>query len=451
MKNKSEVVFTEDASSGRKAFMGIDETTSRDLRQFWPHVERNLETILTGFYAHVGREPRLAKMVSGDMGRLKSAQGSHWARLFSGTFDADYMRSVRTIGLIHNKIGLEPRWYIGGYNYIMGRLLAIAATEYRWRPKRLASILKSVTSAVMIDMDIAISVYQEAMLADRQARQDFIANAIKQFNADIGVSLHEVDVAAGSMHKTANGLAVRSEDTKARSGAVAAAAEQSTANVQTVAAATEELTASVSDVRTQVQRSASIASDAVRQALESRRDMDGLVKTTQEIGDILKFISNIAGQTNLLALNATIEAARAGESGRGFAVVASEVKELASRTATATEEINRQISAIQSATERSVATITRIGETIETINTITESVAQSVTEQGEAIKEIVLNIHQAAAGSSEVSTNISDVNQAAIETGQTADHVLVIAGELTRQATEVRAKIDQFFQQIAAA
>ncbi len=430
-----------EAAASRIAFMGIDETTARDLREFWPIVEKNLEPILAGFYAHVGKEPNLAKMVGGEMGRLKTAQSAHWGRLFSGRFDAEYMRGVQTIGLIHNKIGLEPRWYIGGYNYIMGRLLAIAVKHYRWKTARLASVMKSVTAAVMIDMDIAISVYQEALLADRQVRQDAIAKAIAVFNDDIGVSLGAVDTTASTMHRTAEGLAARSEDTKHRSGAVAAAAEQSSANVQTVAAATEELTASVTDMRNQVEKSAVIARDAVNQALESRQEMDGLVKTTLEIGDILQLISNIAGQTNLLALNATIEAARAGESGRGFAVVASEVKELASRTATATEEINRQIGAIQSATERSVSTITRISDTIESISRIADSITQSVTHQGEAIREIALNIHQAASGSSEVSTNIVGVNQAAIETGKTAEDVLGIADELNQQAGAVRSDV----------
>ncbi|MFX8393232.1 hypothetical protein ABTL67_19195, partial [Acinetobacter baumannii] len=68
-----------------------------------------------------------------------------------------------------------------------------------------------------------------------------------------------------------------------------------------------------------------------------------------------------------------------------------------------------------------------------------------------AIREIALNIHQAASGSSEVSTNIVGVNQAAIETGKTAEDVLGIADELNQQAGAVRSKIEQFFRQIAAA
>ncbi|WP_239511151.1 methyl-accepting chemotaxis protein, partial [Klebsiella michiganensis] len=81
------------------------------------------------------------------------------------------------------------------------------------------------------------------------------------------------------------------------------------------------------------------------------------------IGEVVGLIKGIADQTNLLALNATIEAARAGEAGKGFAVVASEVKQLASQSGRATEDISRKVAEIQVATE---ATVGSIGEIVST-------------------------------------------------------------------------------------
>lgn len=120
--------------STRLRFMRITPETSELLREFWKVIEPKLPQILEGFYRHVSAEPKLAAMLGSDIPRLKKVQGSHWARLFDGSFDADYMRGVRTIGQIHNKIGLEPRWYIGGYNMVMSELATLAVATYSGGP-----------------------------------------------------------------------------------------------------------------------------------------------------------------------------------------------------------------------------------------------------------------------------------------------------------------------------
>src|SRR5205085_3448299 len=133
-----------------------------------------------------------------------------------------------------------------------------------------------------------------------------------------------------------------------------------------------------------VQESSRIAGDAVKQARETDARINELSQAAGRIGDVVKLITAIAEQTNLLALNATIEAARAGEAGRGFAVVASEVKQLASQTAKATEEIGSQIAGMQAATRESVGAIKEISTTIGRISEIASTIAAAVEEQGAA-------------------------------------------------------------------
>jgi methyl-accepting chemotaxis protein len=124
------------------------------------------------------------------------------------------------------------------------------------------------------------------------------------------------------------------------------------------------------EVASQVARAATTAQEATAATQRTEATVRDVTDAAQRIGDVVGLIHGIANQTNLLALNATIEAARAGDSGKGFAVVASEVKNLATQTAKATDDIAAQISAMQSSTQQAVAAIGGIGGVVEPMDRI---------------------------------------------------------------------------------
>jgi methyl-accepting chemotaxis protein len=314
----------------------------------------------------------------------------------------------------------------------------------------------SMAAAVQVFKDNAIErirleAQQAAEIEAKEKRTRAIEQLIGDFDGQMASILRTVSSAATELDSTAQSMAATAEETSRQATASAGAAEQTSANVQTVASAAEQMTGSLLEISRQVSRSTGIANDAVNQAGQTDATVQGLAQAAQKINDVVELISTIAGQTNLLALNATIEAARAGEHGKGFAVVASEVKNLASQTAKATQDITAQIASIQEETNGAVTAIRGIGGTIRQMNEITTTIAAAVEEQNAATAEISRNVAQAAAGTQEVSLNVGQVMEASAQTGSAATQVLGAAGELSQQAEMLRAEVERFLAGIRAA
>ncbi|SOR32233.1 putative methyl-accepting chemotaxis sensory transducer [Methylorubrum extorquens] len=287
----------------------------------------------------------------------------------------------------------------------------------------------------------------EAAAAERKRTLVELADG---FEAAVGGIVGMVSASATELQATAQQMTATATETASQSTTVAAAAEEAASNVGTVAAAAEELGVSVQEIGRQVQGSSGLAQAAVGEADQTTHLVQALRTTSARIGDMVGLISNIASQTNLLALNATIEAARAGEAGRGFAVVATEVKELASQTARATEEISGQIGEIQGVTDQAVAAIGVITSRIREINDVAAGIAAAVEQQGAATQEIVRNVAQASSGTAEVTRNISGVAQASEETGIAASQVLTSSAELSRQSEHLSAEVQRFLATVRA-
>ncbi|WP_029005712.1 methyl-accepting chemotaxis protein [Azorhizobium doebereinerae] len=292
---------------------------------------------------------------------------------------------------------------------------------------------------------------EEARRAGEAQRREAMRDLADQFEAAVGSIIGGVSTASGALHQTAQQMSAAAEKTSAQSTAVAAAAEQASTNVVMVASSAEELGASVEEISRQVSQSSQMSATAVAEASKTGEVMRELAQAASRIGDVVNLINTIASQTNLLALNATIEAARAGDAGKGFAVVASEVKELATQTGKATEEIASQISAIQSTTQDAVRVIEGVSQQIRQMSDVATGISAAVEEQGIATREIVRNVDQAATGTNSVTSHITDVARTAQETGAAAGQVLGASSALTDQAKRLEVEMQRFLDTVRAA
>ncbi len=256
--------------------------------------------------------------------------------------------------------------------------------------------------------------------------------------------VEEVGQASHHLAESARVLSRNADITRERSQAVQEQAEEVRRNVDSVAAATHELAAAEQEISRQVVNTAEISHTASRQAEDTRTAVGNLSQSAERIGEIVAVITEVAGKTNMLALNATIEASRAGDAGKGFAVVAGEVKALAHQTGRATEDISRQIRAIQGETRTTVTAIGRIVSTISEVSEVSSAVAAAVEEQGVATREIARSVNEVALGTQAASENVAVVARVARETEAMAMEVLTSADTLRDAAQALDREVASF-------
>ena len=289
---------------------------------------------------------------------------------------------------------------------------------------------------------------KERELRATEEKKEIANKLADDFETSVKGVVDSVASAATEMDATSRSVSNISAESSKSLNSLSVQIKNNASNVHTVASAAEELNASIKEIAQQVSRAATITTNSVEESKRADATVKDLVAAAQKIGEVINMINEIAGQINLLALNATIEAARAGEAGKGFAVVASEVKNLATQTTKATDEIKGHIESIQRVTQDTVAVISMINSGITEISHIASSISAAVEEQGAATQEISRSVQQVAKGTEEVSENVVKVSKSANETENSAGQMLFATSELSKQAEYLRGQVAKFITNI---
>lgn len=483
--------LSSDERRDRLRYVDLTEKDCQILKAFEPVIQKHAESIVDKFYKNVSSHPELVSVIENsgsNVERLKGTQKRYLIELFSGNYDDDYFDRQLRIGAIHKKVGLTPRWYLGGYSFYLQLIQPLIIKKYWYSSRKATQLLSALNKIIFIDAQLAIDTYVYALVDDVKqvsTSKDEIEAKVTKYKtfidmvsegdlsqqldikgdnnlASLGININRMVKNLSHITNEASSVGQLISDTISKlnnsvlsqsSGATqqASAVNETTTTLEEIRATSQQTQSkalTLGTVAENIRVEGENGIEAVSQVIESmnkiRNQVNSISQTilslsekTQQIGNINNVISDITHQSKMLALNASIEAAKAGEAGKGFAVVATEVRNLAEQSQQSTEQVHKILRDIQVATDRAVL-VTEQGAKgvdqgevlVKNTGDIMRKLNNVIIEAVTASQQIVAAVRQEGAGISQVSVAMSQINKVTSQFVAAAEQTSAVSKDL---------------------
>lgn len=236
--------------ASRKKFVDFTDEDARALKALRPVVQQYADDIVDVFYANVERYKELISIIKdagSNIDRLKTSQKRYLLEMFDGDYGDAYFERRLKIGVIHNRIGLTPRWYLGSYSVYSCEIVKLVQREYRWNARKREAALQAVHKIISIDSQLAMDTYIHGLMTDLRGvsmSKDDLETRLATYQTFIA------DVAQGDLSKrldiTGNDdLALLGRNLNAMTESLAGVASGTTEAINSIYSTLEQLQSSI--------------------------------------------------------------------------------------------------------------------------------------------------------------------------------------------------------------
>ena len=374
------------------------------LSNLQPYVNEILEGIVENFYHSLEVNVALKDIINrnSSTSKLKNTLKHHIYEMFSGTINKAYIEKRTQIALMHIKIGLEPKWFIGAFEAMFFELSTLIFKLKLSDDDRLKAI-KAVNKIFNLEQQLVLEAYEvenENVRNTLYAKQNQMKNTIHETAKHLATISEETNISVADLAQQAQSI----ETITCQNYQFVSQTQEKSFNGKTLLANQKKQMYSIKENTSQLEKK-----------------MNVLQLSSRKIKEIIDLIISIANQTNLLALNASIEAARAGEHGKGFAVVASEVRKLADDTKNAIDNVTSLINDTDQGIDDMTQSVYQINTQIHSNIEVYQIITNSFNEIVDCIIGIKEKSQQSSTRFTSIARILEDINEATATIAKSAD------------------------------